>query len=133
MLRVRDLDAATRFFCDGLRLTERRRKDYPAGCFSLVFLSTGESEPELKLTHNSDQTEPYTVGRRFGHVANEVGDIHVACQRLVDHGYVVNRPPRDGRMAFIRSPDVVSVELLQRGEPLPPAEPWVSRPNVGEW
>jgi lactoylglutathione lyase len=133
MIRVRDLDAALRFFCDGLGLTERRRKDYEAGRFTLVFLSTGEGAPELELTHNWDQTEPYTVGRNFGHVAYEVEDIHAACQRLLDHGYVVCRPPRDGRMAFVRSPDLVSVELLQRGQALEPREPWTSMPNVGEW
>jgi lactoylglutathione lyase len=133
MIRVRDLDAALRFFCDGLGLTERRRKDYEAGRFTLVFLSTGEGAPELELTHNWDEAEPYTVGRNFGHVAYEVEDIYAACQRLVDQGYVICRPPRDGRMAFVRSPDLVSVELLERGQALEPREPWTSMPNVGEW
>jgi lactoylglutathione lyase len=133
MLRVRDLDAALRFFCDGLGLSERRRMEHAAGRFTLVFLSTGEGAPELELTHNWDQTEAYSVGRNVGHVAYEVADIYEACQRLLDHGYVVSRPPRDGRMAFVRSPDLASVELLQRGPALEPREPWTSMPSVGEW
>ncbi len=135
MIRVRDLPAALRFFCDGLGLQEIRRRDSETGRFTLVFLGLDPDAdaPQLELTHNWDQTEPYTHGRNFGHVAYEVDDIHAACQRLVDHGYVISRPPRDGRMAFVRSPDLVSVELLQRGAALTPCEPWLSMPSVGEW
>lgn len=135
MVRVRDLPAALRFFCDGLGLREIRRRDSEQGRFTLVFLGErpdGDT-PQIELTHNWDHTEPYTVGRNFGHVAYEVEDIYAACQRLIDLGYTISRPPRDGRMAFIRSPDLISVELLQRGEALAPAEPWTSMPNVGEW
>jgi lactoylglutathione lyase len=135
MIRVRDLDAALRFFCGGLGLRELRRRDHEAGRFTLVFVGhdPAADAPQLELTYNWDQAEPYTVGRSFGHVAYEVDDVYAACQRLVDHGYVISRPPRDGRMAFVRSPDLVSVELLQRGAALPPREPWASMPNVGEW
>jgi len=135
MVRVRDLPAALRFFCDGLGLQEVRRRDNDKGRFTLVFLgekAEGDS-PQLELTHNWDQTEPYTHGRNFGHVAYQVDDIYAACQRLVDLGYTISRPPRDGHMAFVRSPDLISVELLQKGESLAPAEPWKSMPNVGEW
>jgi lactoylglutathione lyase len=136
MVRVRDLPAAIRFFCDGLGLREVRRRDHEQGRFTLVFLGQdggGSDTPQLELTHNWDQTDAYAVGRNFGHVAYEVDDIYAACQRFLDHGYTISRPPRDGRMAFVRSPDLVSVELLQRGEALPPAEPWSKLPNVGEW
>lgn len=135
MIRVRDLPAALRFFCDGLGLREVRRRDHEAGRFSLVFLTAGPDDdgPQVELTHNWDQVEPYTVGRNFGHLAYEVDDVYAACQRLIDHGYPISRPPRDGRMAFVRSPDLISVELLQRGAALAPAEPWTSMPNVGEW
>jgi lactoylglutathione lyase len=135
MVRVRDLPAALRFFGEGLGLTEVRRRDSEQGRFTLVFLGerTEGDSPQLELTYNWDQQEAYSVGRNFGHVAYEVDDIYAACQRFVELGYPIARPPRDGRMAFIRSPDLVSVELLQRGEPLPPREPWSSMPNVGEW
>lgn len=135
MIRVRDLDAALRFFCEGLGLREIRRRDEERGRFTLVFLGSepGVDSPQIELTHNWDQTDAYTVGRNFGHVAYEVGDIYAACQRMLDLGYTVNRPPRDGRMAFVRSPDLVSVELLQRGDALAPAEPWASMPNTAEW
>lgn len=140
MVRVRDLPAALRFFCEGLGLREIRRRDSEQGKFTLVFLGEkpdGDDRrappPQIELTHNWDQTEPYTHGRNFGHVAYEVDDIYAACQRLVDLGYTISRPPRDGRMAFVRSPDLISVELLQRGEGLPPAEPWTKMENVGEW
>jgi lactoylglutathione lyase len=135
MVRVRDLPAAVRFFCEGLGLRELRRRDSEQGRYTLVFLGERDEgdSPQIELTHNWDQTEPYTVGRNFGHVAYEVDDIYAACQRLVDHGYAISRPPRDGRMAFVRSPDAISVELLQRGDALPPTEPWSSMPNVGEW
>ena len=135
MIRVRDLDAALRFFCEGLGLREIRRRDEERGRFTLVFLGTDPrvDSPQVELTHNWDQTDAYTVGRNFGHLAYEVDDIYAACQRMLDLGYTVNRPPRDGRMAFVRSPDLVSVELLQRGDALAPAEPWVSMANTGEW
>lgn len=135
MIRVRDLPAALRFFCEGLGLSEIRRRDSEQGRFTLVFLGEkpdGDT-PQIELTHNWDQTEPYTVGRNFGHVAYEVDDVYAACQRFLDLGYTISRPPRDGRMAFVRSPDLISVELLQKGEALVPREPWTSMPNVGEW
>ncbi len=136
MIRVRDLPAALRFFTEGLGLREVRRRDHEQGRFTLVFLGQedgGPDSPQIELTHNWDQTEAYSGGRNFGHVAYEVGDIYAACQRLIDAGYTVCRPPRDGRMAFVRSPDLISVELLQAGEALAPAEPWTSMKNVGEW
>ena len=139
MVRVRDLAAALRFFCDGMGLREIRRRDSEQGRYTLVFLGENPegqgdgSTPQIELTHNWDQQEPYTSGRNFGHVAYEVEDIYQACQRMVDLGYTISRPPRDGRMAFVRSPDLVSVELLQRGEALAPSEPWSSMKNVGEW
>jgi lactoylglutathione lyase len=135
MVRVRDLPAALRFFCEGLGLHEIRRRANEKGRFTLVFLGErdGSDSPQIELTHNWDQTEAYTVGRNFGHVAYEVEDIYAACQRFIDLGYTISRPPRDGHMAFIRSPDLVSVELLQRGDNLPAAEPWTSMQNIGEW
>ena len=137
MIRVKDLDAALDFFVGSLGLVETRRTEHQQGRFTLVFLATHPgapaSQPEVELTFNWDQQEPYTVGRHFGHLAYEVDDIYAACQRLIDHGVVINRPPRDGRMAFIRSPDLVSVELLQKGAALAPAEPWSSMANSGEW
>ena len=135
MVRVKDLPAALHFFCEGLGLREIRRRDSEQGRFTLVFLgekSEGDS-PQIELTHNWDQTDPYTHGRNFGHVAYEVDDIYAACQRFIDAGYKISRPPRDGRMAFVRSPDLISVELLQKGEALAPREPWTTMPNVGEW
>jgi lactoylglutathione lyase len=135
MVRVRDIDAALRFFCEGLGLREIRRRDEERGRFTLVFLGLDPEadSPQIELTYNWDQDAPYTVGRNFGHVAYEVEDIYAACQRMADLGYVIHRPPRDGRMAFVRSPDQISVELLQRGKALPPSEPWASMPNTGEW
>jgi lactoylglutathione lyase len=135
MIRVRDLDAALRFFCTGLGLKEIRRRDSEAGKYTLVFLGTDPAadSPQIELTYNWDQTEPYTSGRNFGHVAYEVDDIYAACARMVELGYVISRPPRDGRMAFVRSPDLISVELLQKGEARAPAEPWTSMANTGEW
>jgi lactoylglutathione lyase len=134
-IRVLDLDAALRFFCQGLGLVEVRRRDHEGGRYTLVFLATPDDPdgPQLELTHNWDQAEPYGGGRNFGHVAFEVDDIHARCQRLVDLGYAISRPPRDGRVAFVRSPDKSSVELLQRGAALAAAEPWTSMANVGEW
>jgi|SRR4051812_13108570 lactoylglutathione lyase len=136
MIRVLDLPAAVRFFCDGLGLVEVRRRDHEKGRYTLVFLGQpgGASDtPQIELTHNWDQKEPYSGGRNFGHVAYEVENVYAACQRMIDKGYTISRPPRDGRMAFVRSPDGISVELLQAGEALTPAEPWTSMPNVGEW
>ena len=137
MIRVRDLPAALRFFCDGLGLAELRRRDHEQGRYTLVFLgepgAAATDTPQLELTYNWDQQDAYTSGRNFGHVAYEVDDIYAACRRFIDLGYAISRPPRDGRMAFVRSPDLVSVELLQRGAALAPAEPWTSMKNVGEW
>jgi lactoylglutathione lyase len=135
MVRVRDLPAALRFFCDGLGLKEVRRRDNEKGRFTLVFLGekTEGDSPQIELTYNWDQQDPYTHGRNFGHVAYQVDNIYASCQRLIDLGYTISRPPRDGHMAFVRSPDLISVELLQKGDPLPAAEPWTSMPNVGEW
>jgi len=135
MVRVRDLPAALRFFCEGLGLREIRRRDDDKGRYTLVFLgehATGDS-PQIELTYNWDQADPYSEGRNFGHVAYEVDDIYAACRRLIDCGYPISRPPRDGRMAFVRSPDAISVELLQRGEALAPAEPWTTMQNIGTW
>lgn len=134
MIRVFDLEAALDFFVAKLGLVEVRRRDSESGRFTLVFLATSpDAEAQIELTHNWDQEEPYSVGRSFGHLAYEVDDIYATCQRLLDAGVTINRPPRDGRMAFVRSPDQISVELLQRGDALPPAEPWASMPNTGEW
>lgn len=135
MVRVRDLDAATHFFCDLLGLKEVRRRDVEAGRFTLVFLETGEDgdNAQIELTYNWDQDEPYGGGRNFGHLAFAVDDIYGLCQRLMDAGVTINRPPRDGRMAFVRSPDGISVELLQRDGALPPQEPWASMENTGTW
>ncbi len=133
MIRVADPDAAVRFF-DLLGLREVRRADNEAGRYTLIFLAApGDEDAQVELTHNWDQSEPYTGGRNFGHLAYRVDDIYAACQRLQDGGVVINRPPRDGRMAFVRSPDGISVELLQAGPALAPAEPWASMANTGEW
>ena len=137
MVRVRDLEASLRFFCQGLGLSEVRRRDDERGRFTLVFLGLdthpAADSPQIELTYNWDQKEPYTGGRNFGHVAYEVDDIYAACDRLTGLGYVIQRPPRDGHMAFVRSPDLISVELLQKGKALAPLEPWSSMPNTGEW
>lgn len=133
MVRVTDLDASLRFYCDALGLQVVRRRDVEQGRFTLVFLSApGQDDVQVELTHNWDP-QAYTGGRNFGHLAYAVDDIYAACQRLSDHGVEINRPPRDGRMAFVRSPDQVSIELLQAGEAKLPAEPWVSMPNLGVW
>jgi len=133
MLRVTDLEASLDFFCNKLGLVERRRKESDKGRFTLVFLSApGDESAEVELTFNWDP-EVYTGGRNFGHLAYRVDDIYALCQRLLDAGVTIHRPPRDGHMAFVRSPDNISVELLQAGDPLPPAEPWLSMPNVGSW
>ena len=132
MVRVRDLDASLRFYCDGLGLVEKRRMDNPQGRYTLVFLAARDSpEAEIELTWNYDQ-EDYGSARNFGHLAFRVDDIYATCAHLQAMGYTINRPPRDGHMAFVRSPDLVSVELLQDGH-LPPAEPWASMANTGVW
>ena len=140
MVRVKDLEAALDFYCDKLGLVEISRKDYPQGRYTLVFLAApGDVErakrdwaPMIELTYNWDPEE-YAGGRNFGHLAFRVDDIYATCQRLMDAGVTINRPPRDGYMAFVRSPDGISIELLQRGKPLAPREPWASMPNVGSW
>ena len=133
MVRVTDLEASLRFYRDALGLEVLRRHDVPGGRFTLVFLAApGQSEAQIELTYNWDP-EVYTGGRNFGHLAYAVADIYAACERLRDHGVTINRPPRDGAMAFVRSPDNISVELLQAGRALPPAEPWASMPNEGTW
>ncbi len=133
MVRVTDIDASLRFYCDALGLTELSRKDYPAGRYTLVFLAApGDESAQVELTHNWDP-EAYGVGRNFGHLAYAVPDIYATCRRLKEHGVTILRPPRDGRMAFVRSPDNISIELLQDGAALAPAEPWVSMPNSGVW
>jgi len=140
MVRVSDLDASLDFYCNKLGLVEARRHDFPEGRFSLIFLTapedlerfkSGES-PAIELTWNWDESG-YEGGRNFGHMAFSVDNIYEACQKLMDGGVTINRPPRCGRMAFVRSPDNISVELLQKGDALPPAEPWASMPNTGSW
>jgi lactoylglutathione lyase len=148
MIRVGDLDAAVKFFCDGLGLQEIRRSEYPQGKYTLAFLASPADMarggfdgterplpaglPMVELTYNWDEKD-YAGGRNFGHLAYRVDDIYAACQRFADMGVVINRPPRDGRMAFVRSPDGISIELLQKGDPLPAKEPWASAPNTGSW
>lgn len=133
MVRVSDLESSLDFYCNKLGLEELRRIDNDAGRFTLVFLAApGDSEAQVELTHNWDP-EALTGGRNFGHLAYRVENIYELCQRLVHSGVTINRPPRDGYMAFVRSPDGISVELLQSGKPLPQAEPWASMPNSGEW
>jgi lactoylglutathione lyase len=133
MVRVNDLDASLRFYCDGLGLEEVRRKEVPEGKFTLVFLAA-ENSPgaEVELTYNWGSEENYGSARNFGHLAFQVDDIYATCERLQNMGYTINRPPRDGHMAFVRSPDLVSVELLQDGK-LAPQEPWASMSNTGVW
>jgi lactoylglutathione lyase len=133
MVRVTDLQASLKFYCDALGLKQLKRTDHEKGRFTLVFLAApGNEEAQIELTHNWDP-ENYTGGRNFGHVAYQVDNIYDLCQRLMDHGITILRPPRDGHMAFIRSPDQISIELLQKGDALPPAEPWTSMPNTGSW
>lgn len=134
MVRVRDLAATLRFFCDGLGLREVRRRDVPAGKFTLVFLAAPDSpDAEIELTYNWESTEDYGSARNFGHLAFQVEDIYATCAHLQSMGITINRPPRDGHMAFVRSPDLISIELLQAGDPKSPAEPWASMPNTGVW
>lgn len=133
MVRVTDVEASLRFYRDALGLELLSKRDFPQGRFTLIFLAApGDSDAQVELTHNWDP-EAYTGGRNFGHLAYAVDDIYAACRRLQEHGVTINRPPRDGRMAFVRSPDNISVELLQQGGALAPAEPWASMPNVGAW
>lgn len=140
MIRVKDLDASMHFFCDLLGLKEVKRYDSEKGRFSLIYLAAPDDldtamrtqAPTIELTYNWD-TEDYQGGRNFGHLAFAVDDIYASCQTLMDAGVTINRPPRDGHMAFVRSPDLISIELLQRGDSLAPQEPWLSMPNTGEW
>jgi lactoylglutathione lyase len=133
MVRVTSIDASLAFYRDALGLSELSRKDYPQGRFTLVFLAApGDLDAQVELTHNWDP-ESYGAGRNFGHLAYAVDDIYAACRRLADHGVTILRPPRDGRMAFVRSPDNISIELLQKGAALAPAEPWKSMANTGSW
>ena len=133
MVRVTDIEKSLEFYCDKLGLTEVRRRESEKGRFTVVFLAPpGNEEAQVELTYNWDP-ESYTGGRNFGHLAYEVDNIYASCQRLMDGGVVINRPPRDGRMAFVRSPDGISVELLQAGEALETSEPWSSMENSGEW
>ena len=138
MVRVANVDASLRFYRDALGLEVLSRKDSEAGKFTLIFLAApGDSEAQVELTYNwpnaEGEVETYSGGRNFGHLAYAVPDIYATCQRLMDHGVLIGRPPRDGRMAFVRSPELISVELLQDGPALPPAEPWLSMPNSGVW
>jgi len=133
MVRVTDVDASLEFYCEALGLEVLKRTDYPQGKFTLIFLAApGDSTAQVELTHNWEP-EQYGGGRNFGHLAYAVDDIYATCERLQQHGVTINRPPRDGRMAFVRSPDNISIELLQAGPALAPAEPWSSMPNVGAW
>ena len=140
MVRVHDLDESLNFYCRKLGLVESHRMDSEQGRFTLVYLcapadsqqARANQAPLLELTYNWD-AEDYTGGRNFGHLAYEVDDIYALCQKLMDAGVIINRPPRDGRMAFVRSPDAISIEFLQKGDALPPMEPWLSMENVGNW
>ena len=133
MVRVTDLEASLDFYCEKLGLQETRRREDKNGRYTLVFLSApGDTDAQVELTYNWDP-EPYTGGRNFGHLAYEVSDIYATCEQLMVGGVTINRPPRDGRMAFVRSPDQISIELLQKGDALEPKEPWISMPNTGEW
>ena len=133
MVRVTDIDASLKFYCDALGLEELSRKDYPGGRYTLVFLAArGDESAQVELTHNWDPEE-YGGGRNFGHLAYAVENIYDTCNALIAHGVTINRPPRDGRMAFVRTPDNISIEILQAGEALPPAEPWTSMANTGSW
>ena len=139
MVRVRDLDASLRFYRDALGLVETRRRDYPQGRFTLVYFGAPVNpEAEIELTYNwppedGSPPEDYGSARNFGHLAFEVDDIYALCAHLQSMGITINRPPRDGRMAFVRTPDLISIELLQKGAALPPQEPWLSMPNTGSW
>ncbi|MBE68813.1 MAG: VOC family protein [SAR324 cluster bacterium] len=133
MIRVQNLDTALDFFINKLGMKEVRRKEVPEGEFTLIFLAADENDPPLELTYNWGKNEPYSSGENFGHVAYEVNNIYDYCEKLKNNGVSILRPPRDGKMAFIRSPDQISIELLQQGEPLPIQEPWASMKNQGKW
>ena len=134
MVRVRDIDASLNFYCNLLGLKEFRRKEYELGKFTLIFLTPpDQTNAMIELTYNWDSSEVYTEGRNFGHLAFEVDDIYKTCQHLLDNGVSINRPPRDGRMAFVRSPDNISIELLQKGEPKDIQSPWDTMENIGYW
>lgn len=134
MVRINNVEASLAFYCDALGLEVLRRHDIEAGRFSLIFLAApGDNSAQIELTYNWDGDDLGNGSRNFGHLAYSVDDIYATCARLQDHGVLINRPPRDGRMAFVRSPDLISIELLQSGEPLGPAEPWVSMENSGDW
>lgn len=134
MVRVRDLDASLDFYVNKLGLREVRRKESEKGRFTLVFLAAeGDESAQIELTYNWGPDEDYGSARNFGHLAYEVDDLYATCERLMSEGVTLNRPPRDGHMAFVRSPDLISIELLQKGDPLPVREPWASMPNVGTW
>jgi len=133
MIRVHDLDKSLDFYINKLGLIETNRYDVPEGKFTLIFLATAKGEAEIELTHNWGSNEEYSTGRNFGHLAFEVEDIYHTCQQLQDAGVVINRPPRCGRMAFVKSPDNISIELLQKGDALAPQEPWLSMQNTGSW
>ena len=138
MVRAYDLDQTLDFYVNQLGLVEQRRRESEQGKFTLIFLcapdDVGQDKPpQVEITYNWDEPEPYGGGRNFGHLAYEVENIYALCQRLLDAGSIIHRPPRDGRMAFVRSPDNISIELLQKGAALEPAEPWLSMPNTGEW
>ena len=133
MIRVQNLDTALDFFINKLGMKEVRRKEVPEGEFTLIFLAADENDPPLELTYNWGKNEPYSSGENFGHVAYEVNNIYDYCEKLKNNGVSILRPPRDGKMAFIRSPDQISIELLQQGEPLPIQEPWSSMKNQGKW
>jgi len=133
MIRVVDVKESLAFYIDGLGLIETKRVDVPEGKFSLIFLATAQGEPEIELTHNWDSNEQYHAGRNFGHLAFEVDNIYQLCQKLMDLGVIINRPPRCGHMAFVKSPDGISIELLQKGSRLSPKEPWFSMENTGVW
>lgn len=133
MVRVNDLDESLSFYIDLLGLIETKRIDVPEGKFTLIYLATAEGEPEVELTHNWGSTEEYSDGRNFGHLAFEVENIYEFCQKLMDAGITINRPPRCGRMAFVKSPDNISIELLQKDGALPPQEPWLNMENTGSW
>ena len=133
MVRVNDLDLSLNFYINQLGLVEIRRHDVPEGKFTLIFLATAKGEAEIELTYNWGSKEEYTSGRNFGHLAFEVEDIYQTCKQLQESGVIINRPPRCGKMAFVKSPDNVSIELLQKGAALTPQEPWLSMENIGSW
>lgn len=133
MVRIKNVEQSLDFYITKLGLVETKRVDVPAGKFTLIFLATEPGAAEIELTHNWDSEEEYSVGRNFGHLAFEVDDIYQTCQKLMDAGVIINRPPRCGHMAFVKSPDNVSIELLQKGERLTPQEPWLSMENTGSW